>query len=111
MLAGPAQSATTWWVVVAAVPGGSESQLAPPRSIQTAIYRSHDRDTILVAPGINHERLGYALRSIRVASIGGAAFTTLRGNDDDSVVRLKGGYPVLQVFTFENGSGNVVPGT
>lgn len=111
LLAGSARSATTWWVDVAAAPGGNGSQPAPLRSIQAAIDRSHDGDTILVAPGIYHERLDYVLRSIRVASTGGAAVTTIRGNRDGSVVRLKGGYPVLEGFTVENGSGNVVPGT
>ena len=111
LLAGPAQAATTWWVDISAAPGGNGTQSAPLRSIQAAIDRSHDGDTILVAPGTYHERLDYVLRSIRVASLGGAAVTTIRGNRDGSVVRLKGGYPVLEGFTVENGSGNLVPGT
>jgi len=111
LLSTSASAASTWWVDISAAPGGSGTQSAPLRSIQAAIDRSHDGDTILVAPGTYYERLDYVLRSIRVASLGGAAVTTIRGNRDGSVVRLKGGYPVLEGFTVENGSGNVVPGT
>lgn len=111
LLAGSANAGTTWWVDIAAAPGGNGTQAAPLRSIQSAIDRSQNGDTVLVAPGVYHERLDYVLRSIRVASTGGAAVTTIRGNRDGSVVRLKGGQPVLEGFTVENGSGNVVPGT
>ncbi len=99
----------TWWVDDNAAPGGNGSYYAPLRSIQSAVDRSHDGDTIRVRPGLYNERVDYVLRSIRVVSTEGPAFTTLRGNQDGSVVRLKGGTPVLEGFTVENGSGNYVP--
>jgi hypothetical protein len=56
-------------------------------------------------PGAYYENIDFLVKSIRVESTAGSGATTIHGNQNGSVVRIKGVSPALAGFTIENGSG------
>ncbi|HOP07491.1 MAG TPA: PAS domain-containing protein [candidate division Zixibacteria bacterium] len=75
-------------------------------SIQTAIDRAGQSDTILVAPGIYRETLVFRGQDITLRSSGGAFETTLTGPDNAVLITLDKGETkatVIDGFTFRGG--------
>ena len=103
-------SASTLWVDANAPSGGDGTPTSPFRSVQDAIDAALGGDEIRVLPGTYHESIDFQSKSIAVIGVGGPGATTLRGNQDGPVAFLRGGWPVLDGFTVENGSGGFVPG-
>ncbi len=100
---------TTWWVDVNGPAHGNGSAAEPFRRIQSAIDVATHSDVVRVQPGTYNEKLDFVMKTIRVESVAGAGATTIRANEIGSVVRLRGGTPVLSGFTVENGSGTPSP--
>jgi len=81
-------------------------------TIQLAIDASVNGDVIIVAPGTYVENIDYKGKAITVMSSGGAAVTSIDGNQTGSVVLCKTGEgldSVLDGFTITNGSGTLLP--
>src|SRR5688572_3701698 len=82
-------------------------------TIQAAIVAAVDGDTVLVLPGTYVENIDFIHKGITVRSSGGAAVTTIDGNQAGTVVGFLGGEPpttLLEGFTVTNGLGTVHPG-
>ncbi len=97
-----AVAAQTTWVVPTAQP-----------TIQAAITAAAPGDTVLVLPGTHVETIDLLGKAITVRSAGGAAVTTIDGNQAGSVVTFANGEPlacVLEGFTITNGLGVTVAG-
>jgi parallel beta-helix repeat protein len=80
---------------------------ADQTTIQAGINAAQNGDTVLVAPGIYQENISFTGKAITVTSSGGAAYTTIRGNQHGSVVIFNSGETsssVLNGFTITNGS-------
>lgn len=83
-------------------------------TIQAAIGAASSGDTVLVAPGTYVETIDFLGKAIAVRSAGGAAVTTIDGNQAGTVVRFVTGETpasVLEGFTITNGLGPTVAGT
>lgn len=75
-------------------------------TIQAAIDAAAPGDTVTVAPGTYFENISFLGKDITVHSSGGAAVTTIDGQDLGSVVTIANGESsaaVLQGFTIQNG--------
>ncbi len=103
--------ANDWWVCADAPPGGSGAQYTPYQTIQRAVQRSRDGDTIWVRPGTYFENVVCEFRSVRIVSTDGPSYTLVDGGDNGSVFYLRGGSPFIEGFTIENGSGSSLPGS
>lgn len=80
-------------------------------TIQAAIVAAVPGDTVLVLPGTYVERIDLLGKPITVRSAGGAAVTTIDGNQAGTVVTFANGEPpscVLEGFTITNGLGATV---
>lgn len=102
--------ANDWWVSAGAPPGGYGAQYAPFQTIQRAVQRSRDGDTIWVRPGTYFENVVCEFRSVRIVSTDGPTYTFVDGDRNGSVFYLRGGSPIVEGFTIEHGSGNSLPG-
>jgi hypothetical protein len=79
-------------------------------TIQGAIDRASDGDTVLVDPGTYVENIDFKGKDILVTSTGGAAATVIDGNQSGSVALFthqEGPDAVLEGFTLTNGSGTL----
>ncbi len=77
-------------------------------SIQSAINRANNGDTIIVMPGTYVENIDFLGKAITVKSEKGADVTVIDGNQADSVVTLENGEgndSILKGFTITNGFG------
>lgn len=84
-------------------------------TIQGALNAAYDGDTVLVAPGVYHERLDFGGKAINLRSSGGPAVTTIDADMLGTAVRMSGGlsdgaappqdslHPSLEGFTVANG--------
>ncbi len=76
-------------------------------TIQQAIDRSADGDTIWVSPGTYNENIDFKGKNVEVWSTSGAASTIIDGGDAGSVVTFNSGETdaaALRGFTVQNGS-------
>ncbi len=84
-------------------------------TIQGALNAAYDGDTVLVAPGVYHERLDFAGKAINLRSSGGPAVTTIDADSLGTAIRMSGAFadgaappqdslhPSLEGFTVLNG--------
>ncbi len=94
------------------VPASPEAgTLRVPRdamTLESALRRAADGDTVLVAPGIHHGPVRI-LRSVRIEAPAGPALTVLTGTGPGPVVTVDGGGPgaVLSGFTVRGGTTGI----
>lgn len=95
-------------VIVLVAPASAADLLVPSAypTIQAAIDAAKTDDTVIVAPGEYVETLTLD-KAITVRSEGGAEVTTIRGNEDDSVVEITAD-ATLSGFTLTRGGGTFV---
>jgi hypothetical protein len=75
-------------------------------TIQAGIEAASAGDTVVVAPGVYHERIDFKGKAIEVRSAGGPAVTTIHGDDVSNVVRFHSGEgraSILRGFTITRG--------
>jgi hypothetical protein len=78
-------------------------------TIQAGIAAATDGATVLVAPGLYPERVNFAGKAIRVASLGGADGTIVDGKRQGSVVTFnsgEGAASTLEGFTLRHGAAD-----
>ncbi len=99
---------TTWTQSIGAVaPPITIHVPADQPTIQAAINAASYGDTVVVAPGTYYEKLDFLGEAITVESSGGAAVTTLDGNNSGPIVSFthsEGNTSVLQGFTLTHAS-------
>ena len=81
------------------------------RSIQEAIEKSQDGDTILVSPGTYYENINILNKIIMVKSTKGAESTVIDGGHASYVVRFENQETpgsILEGFTITNGLGGII---
>lgn len=109
----PLAGAATLHVNASAPPGGDGSRERPLRSVQEAIRRSLDGDTVLVAAGEYRENLDLLGRRIAVRACDGPDSTRLDGDRLGPVVTIRRGEgpeTTLEGFTITGGAGETVVG-
>jgi parallel beta-helix repeat protein len=95
------------------VPSSLASTINVPQdqpTIQAGINVANTGDTVLVAPGKYFENINFMGKAITVKSSGGAAVTTIDGNQQDNVATFDSGEElnsILSGFTLQNGLGGV----
>jgi len=83
-------------------------------TIQAGINAANPGDTVLVAPGKYMENINFLGKAITVKSSGGAAVTTIDGNQQGTVATFDSGEglnSILSGFTLQNGEGGVSIGS
>ncbi|HWG16479.1 MAG TPA: Ig-like domain repeat protein [Acidobacteriaceae bacterium] len=81
-------------------------------TIQAGIDAAHNGDTVLVSPGTYYENIDFKGKAITVTSSGGAAATTIDGQNITSTVSFISGEDrssVLRGFTIQHGQSPGVP--
>ncbi|MCC7293271.1 MAG: hypothetical protein IT449_14525 [Phycisphaerales bacterium] len=109
VIAAGANAETTWYVDDDNCPGpGNGSEGSPFCQVQAAIDIAVSGDTILVLPGTYVQAIDYKGKTLAIRSTDGPEVTTLDGDFQNSVVRLRGAEGVgtlLEGFTITNGRG------
>lgn len=90
---------------------GKDVYIVPSKGMDTimsAVNAANDGDLILVKPGVYHENVKVALKSLEIKSVAGPFETVIDGGMKGSVFTFKavsGKKLVLEGFTLINGSG------
>ncbi len=108
-IAAAASAETTWYVDDDNCPGpGNGTEGSPFCQVQAAIDVAVNGDTILVQPGTYVQAIDYKGKTLAIRSTDGPLVTTLDGDFQNSVVRMRLGEGVgtlLEGFTITHGVG------